>query len=64
MLQEMPCYRLVKILVNRVLNKVRMFLGSFVDSNNSKVTLAKLKFYSSTMQAYFSNNSGYTTLFI
>lgn len=39
-------YGLVKLLVNRMLNnKARIFLGSFVDSNNSKVTLAKLKFH-------------------
>lgn len=39
-------YRLVKILINRMLNnKAKMFLVSFVDTNNSKVTLAKLKFH-------------------
>ena len=38
--------RLVKILINRMLNnKAKMFLVSFVDTNNSKVTLAKLKFH-------------------
>lgn len=45
-IQVMLNYGLEKILVNRILNnKARMFLGSFVDSNNSKVTLAKLKFH-------------------